>query len=147
MKYAGVLAGFLVGIGLTATVMGQEAKPKSVNVCDVIAAQIRADERNGDLWTETGTDVLLLHSVGCAANESGSGYDYTEYPLGGGCNAMAWAEARNMVLREGLNLAADDGYGFSVVWTYVTEGRKDCVQLDDGTYGDIQLLERQATGR
>lgn len=155
MKLAGALAGFLVGIGglalvsatLETTVLAQADtanEPAEIVVCDVIAAQIHDDERNGDAWVANGTDVVLLHSVGCAASESG--YDYTEYPLGGGCNAMAWAEAREMVLHDGLNLATDDGYGFSVVWTYVTEGRKECVQQGDGTYADAQLLAKQEAG-
>lgn len=143
MKLAGALAGFLVGIGGLALVLAQADtanKSAEIVVCDVIAAQIHDDERNGDAWLANGTDVKLLHGVGCAANIDGSGYDYTEYPLGGGCNAMAWAKAREMVLRDGLNLATDDGYGFSVVWSYVTENRTDCVQRGDGTYADVQLL-------
>jgi hypothetical protein len=101
------------------------------HICTQIAASIRDDERNGVEWQHEGIDVVLLHMAGCKVDH-GTAIYAGDGISGHGCNHRAYAIAA-WLTSQGINLATDDGYGFSVVYQVVTADG-NCVETEDGTY-------------
>lgn len=133
---AGIVAALTLSVGLVcvrdnAVVAAKRQPLFGQAVCTQIAHDIRVDARNGRAWRRSGTDTILLHSVGC--DEMGNAvYAFGgEGIVGGHCNLRAYHYAAELT-QDGVNLADDDASLIGGISDMVKQS--GCAQFEDGTY-------------